>query len=142
MGERDGLWIFPEGTRFSPKKRSHVITRLREKGEEAAAKRAEELHYVLPPRPGGSLALLDSCRGMDVVFCAHTGMEGANKLKNFINGSLLRRKVKVELWRVPTDDVPEDPADQTEWLHGWWKRMDSWVAENQERDLTELLHSE
>jgi 1-acyl-sn-glycerol-3-phosphate acyltransferase len=142
MGDNDGVWIFPEGTRFSPKKRAQVINRLREKGNEAAAERAEELEYVLPPRPGGALALLDQCKGVDVVFCAHTGMEGANRLENFINGSLFRRKIEVELWRVSADEVPEDPEERIEWLHGWWKRMDHWVAEHQDRDLTELLASE
>ncbi|MBT8494671.1 MAG: hypothetical protein KJO07_16570, partial [Deltaproteobacteria bacterium] len=77
-----------------------------------------------------------------VVFCAHTGMEGANRLENFINGSLFQRKIEVELWRVSADEVPEDPEEQIEWLHGWWKHMDRWVAEHQDRDLTELLASE
>jgi len=142
MGADDGLWIFPEGTRFSPRKRRQIIDRLREKGNEAAAARAEELRYTLPPRPGGACALLERCRGIDVVFCAHTGMEGANRLENFINGSLFRRQVKVELWRVPAAEVPTDSEEQIEWLHGWWRKMDEWVARHQDSDLTELLANE
>ncbi len=142
MGSDDGLWIFPEGTRFSPKKRRQIVDRLRAKGMEEAAARAEELQYTLPPRPGGASALLDRCRGIDVVFCAHTGMEGANRLENFIGGSLFRRRVKVELWRVPAAEVPTDPEEQILWLHTWWRKMDEWVARHQDVDLTELLANE
>lgn len=131
MGERDGLWIYPEGTRFTPQKRQHVLERLRERHPEAA-ERAEELHYTLPPRPGGTLALLERCEGMDVVFCAHTGMEGANRLENAINGSLLDKTVKVKFWRVSASDIPESREDQLFWLHDWWQRIDRWVADNQE----------
>ena len=133
MGEYDALWIYPEGTRFTPQKRARVLERLHERHPEAA-QRAERLRNTLPPRPGGALALLDQCNGMDVVFCAHTGMEGANRLENVINGSLLGKTVKVRFWRVPAADIPANREERLLWLHSWWERIDRWVESNQDRD--------
>lgn len=141
MQEDDGLWMFPEGTRFSPKKREQILEKLREKHPEAA-ERAERLRYTLPPRPAGTLELLDVCAGMDVVFCAHTGMEGANALENFIGGSLHRRAIKIEFWRVPAGDIPAGAQERIAWLHEWWERIDRWVQEHQDPDITELLANE
>ena len=141
MGPHDALWMYPEGTRFTPSKRARVIDKLRS-GHPDAAARAEALRFTMPPRPGGTMALLDACPGTDVVFCAHTGMEGANRLENFINGSLLRRRVRVELWRVPAAEIPADAQARLVWLHEWWTRIDRWVEAHQDPDLTELLSGE
>lgn len=141
MGEDDGLWMFPEGTRFSPKKREQILDKLRERHPEAA-ERAESLRYTLPPRPAGTLELLQVCDGMDVVFCAHTGMEGANALENFIGGSLYRRTIKIEFWRVPASDIPAGDEQRLIWLHSWWERIDRWVEAHQDPDITEMLANE
>jgi 1-acyl-sn-glycerol-3-phosphate acyltransferase len=141
MGAVDALWMYPEGTRFTASKRASVLAKLRERHPEAA-ERAERLQYTLPPRPGGTLALLDACPDADVVFCAHTGMEGANRLAHFIDGSLLRRQVEIELWRVPAREIPKDAEAQLVWLHAQWERVDRWVAEHQDPDLTALTRSE
>ena len=73
LTERDGVLIYPEGTRFTPRKRDQAIRRL-ERTDPALADGARRLRRLLPPRPGGPLALLDS--GADVVVCAHQGLEG------------------------------------------------------------------
>ncbi|MEM9491267.1 MAG: 1-acyl-sn-glycerol-3-phosphate acyltransferase, partial [Myxococcota bacterium] len=130
MGERDGLWIYPEGTRFTPDKQRRVLARLRDRHPEAA-QRAARLTCTLPPRPGGTLALLDHCPGMDVVFCAHTGLEGANRLENLIRGSLLDQTVKVQFWRVPAAEIPAGDEERMAWMHEWWERIDRWVVANQ-----------
>lgn len=141
MGAYDGLWIYPEGTRFTHSKRARILERLRAKDPELAD-RAAELTHTLPPRPSGTRTLLTHCRGMDVVFCAHTGLEAANRLENLINGSLYRREVKIKFWRVPATEVPADPDLQLEWMHHQWKKVDRWVAENQDPAITELVAGE
>ena len=62
--------IYPEGTRHSAARRTRLIARLRERGYAEAADRAERLRRLLPPRPGGPLALLSHAPEVDVVFCA------------------------------------------------------------------------
>ncbi|GIT39662.1 MAG: hypothetical protein Ct9H300mP8_08580 [Gammaproteobacteria bacterium] len=54
--------IYPEGTRFSAKKRSHVLQKL--KGEDQ--RRARGWTYLLPPRYGGILALLQANPQLDL----------------------------------------------------------------------------
>jgi 1-acyl-sn-glycerol-3-phosphate acyltransferase len=90
----DVVCIFPEGTRFTPEKRRQIVSKLRREHPELAA-RAERLRNLLPPKPGGALALLNRQPDMDVVFCAHTGLEGAVRLQDFKSGVLLGRTVKI-----------------------------------------------
>jgi 1-acyl-sn-glycerol-3-phosphate acyltransferase len=133
----DALQIFPEGSRFTPAKKAQVVERLRQRHPEAAA-RAEELQKVLPIRPAGALALLNARPDIDLVFMAHTGLEGANRLDDFIGGALLDRTIKVKLWRVSARQVPRDEEEKLIWLHQQWKRVDDWVVENQDPDLANL----
>ena len=82
--------------------------------------RAERLKNLLPPKPGGALALLNRRPDMDVVFCGHTGLEGAVQLKDFKGGVLLGKTLKIRFWRVPASDVPAGYEAQTDWLFYWW----------------------
>ena len=118
-----GVLIYPEGTRFTPAKREAVLKRLREKGDEAAAARAERWHNVLPPRPGGTLALLEGNPGRDLVFCAHTGFEGSADFARLFNGSWLDTRVRMRFWRVPYAEVPSDEAGRLAFLNDAWERM-------------------
>jgi 1-acyl-sn-glycerol-3-phosphate acyltransferase len=61
LGPGEGVLIYPEGTRFSPAKRDRAIAEIEARGDRALADRARALRHVLPPRPGGPLALLDAC---------------------------------------------------------------------------------
>lgn len=123
----EAVVIFPEGTRFTAAKQEQVLTKLRTR-DPALARRAATFANVLPPRTAGTFALLDRRPDMDVVFCAHTGLEGANRLEHLVHGALLRRTVKVQFWRVPASEVPSDPAARREWLLAWWERIDRWIT--------------
>jgi 1-acyl-sn-glycerol-3-phosphate acyltransferase len=129
MGAHDAVVIFPEGTRFTPEKQAEVMAKLQVKMPETAAW-AARLKHVLPPRPAGTLSLLDARPDMDVVFCAHTGLEESNRIDDLINGSLLRRTVKAKFWRVPRAEVPVSRDERIAWLHAWWERVDRWIDEN------------
>ncbi len=82
---REGVLVFPEGALFTPRRLARAVARL-----------AEGLRHVLPPQLGGPLALLD------VVFCAHTGLEGGS-YRSLLAGGILRREVRIAFWRVPRD---------------------------------------
>jgi len=105
-----------------------VIDRLRERGSHEAAAHAERLVHVLPPRTGGPLTLLDASPGLDVLFCAHTGFEGAARLSDLGNGALVGAPVRVRFWRVPREAVPHDPDARRLWLWEQWQRMDRTVG--------------
>ncbi|MDP8225836.1 MAG: 1-acyl-sn-glycerol-3-phosphate acyltransferase [Candidatus Lernaella stagnicola] len=129
----EGVMIYPEGTRFSHRKRDGILRRLRERGNEAALKRAESLKHVLPPRLGGALAILEGNPGMDAVFCTHVGFEIANRLYNLINGALVGRTIHINMWRVPFKDIPTETAARIEWLFEQWRRVDRWISEHIEK---------
>ena len=124
-----GVLIYPEGTRFTPAKRDAVLARLREKGDTAAVERAEGWLHVLPPRPGGTLALLEGNPGRDLVFCAHTGFEGSADFARLFNGSWLDTRVRMRFWRVPFAEVPTDEAERIAFLFEAWERMNREVAD-------------
>ena len=56
MDDGDVFVIFPEGQNWTPGRRAGYIRRLRERGELARARRAEELRNVLPPKTRGAWA--------------------------------------------------------------------------------------
>ncbi len=125
----DVVCIFPEGTRFTPEKRRHIVSKLRREHPEMGA-RADRLRHLLPPKPGGALALLNRRPDMDVVFWVHSGLEGAVRLQDFKSGVLLNRTIKIRLWRVPSGEVPAGYDAQTDWLFYWWEKMDRWLDKN------------
>lgn len=129
ISDGDGVVIFPEGTRFTPARRDRVIARLRDRGLEAAAQRAERLRCVLPPRPGGPLALIANAPDADVVFCAHSGFEASARLADLWAGRLIHARIRIRFWRVPAAEIPQDPEAQRQWLLGEWEAVDRWVAE-------------
>lgn len=134
LGPRDGILIYPEGTRFTPAKRAQVLARIAAAGDPEALARAESLQRVLPPRLGGPLGLLEHPRRVDVLFLAHHGFDRAASFWEFWNGGLVGRTIRVALWRAPHRDVPDDRAKRVEWLHEQWRRVDAWVQEQDARE--------
>lgn len=127
LGPRDGVLIYPEGTRFTPRarERAHAaVTR----SDAARAARIAGLRHVLPPRLGGVLALLDACPGADVVLLAHTGFDGVSHVADLWRGGLLGRMVHVRFRRIPAAAIPPDAAGRVRWLDQEWAWLDDWVA--------------
>ena len=135
MSGDDAVVIFPEGRLFREDVRLRVIERLAET-DPAAAERAAELRHLLPPRPGGVLALLDAASAeTDVVFVAHVGFHELTDPLTVWRSVPLRRPIEVRLTRVASRDIPTGRADRTQWLHEQWRDMDQWVdSRRRERD--------
>jgi 1-acyl-sn-glycerol-3-phosphate acyltransferase len=132
MGPQDAIVVFAEGTRFSPAKQAEVLAKLRAK-DPALAERAARLRHVLPARPAGTLALLEHRPDLDVVLCAHTGLEGAITLDDFVNGTLLGRTLKMKFWRIRRQDIPDTREARLDWLEHVWRAVDCWVDSNRAR---------
>jgi 1-acyl-sn-glycerol-3-phosphate acyltransferase len=126
--ERDGVLLFPEGTRFSPAKRERALAHLAETRQSARLERARHLQHVLPPRRGGALALLESRPDVDVVFLAHQGFEGTASLNDIWRGTLIGRTIRLHFWRVDSARIPRTTEGRIEWLDAQWKGIDSWTA--------------
>jgi 1-acyl-sn-glycerol-3-phosphate acyltransferase len=132
LGPGEGVYTCPEGTRFTPERRRRALDRIRRRGDGEFVAFAERLRHVLPPRLGGTLALLEVVTGADAVFCAHWGFEGILGLLDFLAGGLIDRSIEVEFWRVPAGRIPKDRDSQIDWICDHWSRVDDWVGRRSE----------
>jgi len=131
LGPHDGVLIYPEGTRFSAAKRRRVLDHFHRKGDAKMLEYARALAFVLPPRPGGTLGLLEAAPEADVIVCAHTGFEGAASFAQVWKGALLHQAIRVQFRRIPRDEVATAPEARIAWILEQWQRVDAWVASHQ-----------
>ncbi|HUG32711.1 MAG TPA: lysophospholipid acyltransferase family protein [Acidimicrobiia bacterium] len=126
LGLDDGIVIYPEGTRFTAAKLDRSKSRAaRDSGPRASA--ALGFRRVLPPKPGGTLTILETTRA-DVVVLAHTGLEGLATIKEIWRGDLVGSRVAIGLWRVPHEEIPSPRSDRIDWLYRLWAEVDEWVG--------------
>ncbi|HEX5511516.1 MAG TPA: hypothetical protein VFX41_07350, partial [Actinomycetales bacterium] len=93
------------------------------------AEKAEQMRHVLAPRPGGVVAALTAAEDADVVWVAHSGLEHVVSVLDLWRALPVDTPITMRWWRVPRDQVPEDRAEQIEWLYEWWGRIDAWIGE-------------
>lgn len=130
LGPNEGILIYPEGTRFTPKKLARAKQVIAERQPEIAPL-ADRLRNILPPRLGGPLALLDeTAAGIDVVFCGHVGFDGFQYVSDIWAGRLVGKTIKVRFWRHRAAEVPAGEAEQTAWLYERWQILDDWIGAN------------
>ncbi len=135
LDENDAFVIFPEGGNFSPQRRQRAIDKLRRLGLEKMARRAERMHNVLAPRPGGLLAALDAAPEADLLLVAHTGLDHLLTVADAWRELPMDKQIIMRWWRVPRIDVPEGREQRIEWLFSWWEEIDRWVAAHRPVDL-------
>lgn len=126
LGDEEAVLIYPEGTRYSDEKRIRIAATLAER-DGPIGEIAQGYRRVLPPRPGGTLALLESTDA-DVVVLAHRGLEGFARVADIWSGGLVGNRVELRFHRVPRSHIPEDPATRELWLFDLWTDIDAWVV--------------
>lgn len=125
LRHNEGVLLYPEGTRFTKKKKERILDKLQPNSDAYAY--AKNLSHVLPPKLGGILRLLEINNNADVVFCAHTGLEGMAKIADFWDGKIINRTIKVYFWRVPFQEIPSRNIERKAWLLEQWQEMDHHV---------------
>ncbi len=128
LSERDGILIYPEGTRSTPEKLAHAKAIIGERRPEIAPL-ANRLENLLPPRLGGPLALLESAPDADVVIFGHVGLDGFEHIRDIWAGGLIGTTVRLKFWRFPAADIPSDREELTVWLYERWQELDDWISE-------------
>ena len=128
---REGILIYPEGTRHTPAKLARAQEIIRER-QPHIAPLADRLQHVLPPRLGGPLALLDAAEGADVVLFGHVGLDGFEYISDIWGGGLVGTTVRMRCWRFPAAEVPRGEEALTQWLYERWQQLDDWVGEQRE----------
>jgi 1-acyl-sn-glycerol-3-phosphate acyltransferase len=129
LGDDAGVLIYPEGTRFTDRKRASALAHLEAEGRADLAAIARDFTHVLPPRLGGPLRLLEAMRGVDVVFLDQCGFEGARSFASLVRGALVGSAIRVRLRRVEAARVPRERLDV--WLFEQWRETNAWVAAHQ-----------
>jgi 1-acyl-sn-glycerol-3-phosphate acyltransferase len=119
--------IYPEGRLFRPDRLTRSLARLVEQNP-ARGERLARLRHLLPPRPGGTLALLDTLPAADVVVVTHTGLDRFRSFKELAAAVPLREPIRIAAWRVPRAEVSDDDLARIGWLDEQWLRADRWVA--------------
>lgn len=122
------LVIFPEGTYATPASRSRVRASLVRSGPPELVALADELSNLLPPKPAGSLALMDAQPDYDVVIFGHVGLEGVAELSGLRRRLPLVDPIVVRWWSHRRAEVPNDDEARVEWLNDQWRALDAWVA--------------
>jgi 1-acyl-sn-glycerol-3-phosphate acyltransferase len=130
LDEGDALVLFPEGGNWTPARWHRRIRRLEHAGRGDLAARGREMPNVLAPRAGGALAAIAACPGADVIFVAHTGLDGLVSVGDVWRSLPMDQVVRATWWRVPAGEVPrsQDHEAQVRWLYDWWQRIDEWVS--------------
>ena len=126
LGRDEGVLIYPEGTRFSEEKRVRYVERLQD-NPGPLAEIARTYQRVLPPRPGGTLALLEASPA-DVVILMHRGLEGFARVADIWDGGLVGSTIDVNFARVDRSRIPDDPDERVSWLFATWAAVDQWVT--------------
>ncbi len=125
----EGFLIYPEGTRFSTERQRRALDSLAARIPSSNLQHMRGWTELLPPRPGGTLALITAAPNLDVVFCAHTGFEGASHLQQLINGSWIGADIRIRFWRIQRCDMPIDETALRTFLIAQWDRMQETVVE-------------
>jgi 1-acyl-sn-glycerol-3-phosphate acyltransferase len=124
--------IFPEGTRANPEKRARAMARLAERNP-ARATRLAALRHLNPPRPAGTLAVLDGAPDADIVIMAHAGFEGLDTFGGILKAIPGTAPVLLDCVRIPRAEVPTDDEGRIAWLDDQWllldERVDALLAE-------------
>ena len=131
MEDGDVFVIFPEGENWTPSRRAGLIRRLRERGELARARRAEELRNVLPPKARGAWAARSARPGADVMILAHVGLARLSSPRLIWDAlPFTDRPFLVKTWTYAAADVPLEAGAFALWLDERWGEVDRWVEEH------------
>jgi 1-acyl-sn-glycerol-3-phosphate acyltransferase len=126
VGAGSAAVIFAEGTRANPAKRARALERIAARDPDRA-ERLGALRHLLPPRPGGSAALVEGAPQADVVLAWHAGFDGLDSFGGIV-AKLAKPlpPVRYVVRRVPRAEVPSGDAFPA-WLDDQWLRMDNEV---------------
>jgi 1-acyl-sn-glycerol-3-phosphate acyltransferase len=126
IGGVDTLVMFPEGGNYTPRRHRRAIRRLARTGHHSDAARARRLRNVMPPRPGGVLAVLDEV-DVDVLVIGHSGLGRLHSTGDVWRLLEDPKPVGLKAWFTPFGDVPRDRKRRVGWLFDLWTTVDLWV---------------
>ena len=116
--------IFPEGQFPTAARRDRVLASVERSDPERFA-RVSALRHVLPPRPAGTIALMEAAPDVDIVVMAHRGLERLDNLRSLWREVPLAAPVEVQLSRVASPTT-----ERERWLDDQWASIDAWLDQH------------
>lgn len=124
----DAIFIWPEGTYFSPQKRRDAIEKLTARGETEEAAYAASLSATLTPFRTGPLALVEANPGADILVLGHTGVDEARSPRALLDGALVGRTMRVRGWLLPWREIEASGDRGVGRLREIWREVDTFAA--------------
>ncbi len=128
LPDNGGALIYPEGTRFSERKRQRAVEKIQEHGEPTLAQKASLFINVLPPKTEGSKILFETLPDADLVVLNHYGFEGGLHLIDILKGGLFGKTLNIRVTHHSHESLPQPLDDDA--LFDLWLREDEWLTEN------------
>jgi 1-acyl-sn-glycerol-3-phosphate acyltransferase len=133
LGHDDTLVMFPEGGNYTPRRHRRAIRHLARAGYHGDAARAHRLRNVMPPRPGGVLAVLDEA-DVDVLVLGHSGIGRIHSVGDAWRSLEDPKQVALKAWFTPYAEVPADRERRVGWLFDLWTTVDQWIESEADGD--------
>ena len=136
---RDALVLFPEGRDWTPARHRTAVRRLRRKGMKEQADAAAAMPHVLPPRPAGTFAALETAPAAELAVFMHTGHDQLLGAASVWRALPLRQPLHMVWWNEPRPELASE-EECAQWLNEAWVDVNAWIAEQGE--VTELVQRE
>lgn len=123
LGPKEGVVLYPEGTRFSVAKRDRALAKL----DPALRERAGKLRHLMPLRLGGSLAVLSTPPVCDLLLLGHHGLAGFSSIRDIWAGKLIGTTIRLRFFRISAAKIPAKKDQQVSFLYDAWEQIDQWL---------------
>ena len=118
--------IFPEGRLFRPDRLERASGAARHSRTPNEPSRLAPLQHVLPPRPGGVLALINTVPA-DVVVIAHARTRPVRIVRRTRQSRPAPQPHPRHRLADPADQIPNDDGQRIDWLDEQWLHVDEWI---------------
>tara|TARA_B100000686_G_C16788160_1_gene976691 strand:+ start:938 stop:1786 length:849 start_codon:yes stop_codon:yes gene_type:complete len=122
---QDACVIFPEGTFYSTHRFQRALTEIAS-SDSSRVSRVQNLKHVLPLRPGGILALLNSAPDADLVFIGHHGFDQFSSFRDILRNVPFSEPISITLKRITNSQLPQDDDERLIFLDHEWTEIDRW----------------
>ena len=122
----DALVIFPEGT-FRTQDRYERIMQKITLSDPDRAERVRGLKYLLPIKPGGVLAMVNTNPESDLYLVAHRGFEAFGSFKKIFENIPFTDPVEIYIKKIPAEIIPNETGECLRFIDLEWLALDKWL---------------
>ena len=132
---QDACVIFPEGTFYSTHRFQRSVAEIASSDPHRVS-RVQNLKHILPLRPGGILALLNSAPDADLIFIGHHGFDQFGSFRDILRNVPFSSPISITLKRIANSQLPVDDKERLKFLDEEWIEIDRW----NEKIFTNKIH--